>query len=331
MNICSKGEVELEKERLRLMVKVCQLYYQEGINQQEIAKRYGISRPQVSRLITAAKSEGIVEINVRNPFGKETTLEKKLIKHFNLKDAIVVDTSNLDSEASYTSLAIAGSVYFESVVNDNDIVGVMAGKSITAIANELNDIKRSGIHFVPLVGGWGLQGVKWHANTNVTQFARKARGEYWLLHAPAYVSSIDIHKTLLEEPQIKKVIDLANQANIALVGIGQISENATFFKSMNITQEELKEIKKEGTVGSIGTSFINSEGAEVGINFSRRMLGITGENLRKVPLVIGFASGASKVDAIHASLKGKWLNVLITDMETANEILKKENLEEDLI
>lgn len=319
----------MEKERLRLMVKVCQLYYQDGLSQKEIANQIGISRPQISRIISAAKSEGIVEITINNPFSKESTFEKELISRFHLKNAVVVDTTDLDREAANTSFASAGSIYFESVVNDNDIVGVMAGKSITSLINKLDRVNKKNLNFVPLVGGWGPQGANWHSNTNVTQLAKKTNGNGWILHAPAIVSSNEIHNNIINEPQIKKVIDLSKQANIALVGIGQMSDHATFFQSMNLTQNQLNDILDAGTVASICTTFINENGEEVSTEFSKRMIGIPSNDLKNVPLVIGFAKGNSKVEAIHASLKGNWLDVLITDLDTAKQIIQRDNFEEE--
>lgn len=319
----------MEKERLRLMVKVCQLYYQDRLSQQEIADLYRISRPQVSRMISAAREEGIVEIKVRNPFNNETSIEKELISSFNLKDAIVVDTTDDDSISGNTSLARAGSVFFESVVRSGDIIGVMAGKTITAFINELSELQEKDLQVVPLVGGWGAKGAYWNANANVAQLAEKSNSDYFLLHAPAIVSSVETRSKLMEEPEIKRVLELSNQANIALVGIGEISENATFFKSMNMSQDELEEIKSEGTTGSLGTSFLNHTGQEVGLGYSERMIGITGNKLKEIPLVVGFARGESKIDAIYSSLGGNWLDVLVTDMVTAKQILNKHKSKED--
>ncbi|SEP78906.1 DNA-binding transcriptional regulator LsrR, DeoR family [Virgibacillus subterraneus] len=318
----------MEKERLRFMVTICEEYYHEGLNQQEIAKKHGISRPQVSRMISAAKTEGIVEVNVRNPFSNEMTIEKELMKRFQLNNVIVVDSTDVDNRPSDTPFAIAGAIYLEGVIKRGGAVGVMAGKSIASVVSEINETQQSDTHFVPLIGGWGLNDTNWHANTCVTQLSRKTKGDCWVLHAPAMVSSDKLYRNLMDEPQIKKVISLANNVETAVVGIGEISESATFFNSMQMEKYELKKLKKEGAVASIGTSFINSYGEEIDLHISKRMIGISGSNLKAIPLVVGLARGIAKVDAIHASLKGEWIDVLITDMVTAEQILEKEKWEE---
>ncbi|MGB9553839.1 MAG: sugar-binding domain-containing protein [bacterium] len=47
------------------------------------------------------------------------------------------------------------------------------------------------------------------------------------------------------------------------------------------------------------------------------------EDLRKMPDVIGLAGGRYKVEAILGALRGKFVKILITDEDTAREVLKR--------
>ena len=49
-----------------LMIKACKLYYFEDKTQSQISKVLGISRPQVSRLLSLARADGTVKIEI-NP------------------------------------------------------------------------------------------------------------------------------------------------------------------------------------------------------------------------------------------------------------------------
>ncbi|MCL6573964.1 MAG: sugar-binding transcriptional regulator [Bacillus sp. (in: Bacteria)] len=316
----------MEKERLRLMVKVCQLYFHEGLNQQSIANKYGISRTQVSRMISQAKNEGVVEVRIRNPFSNEAAVERELLKRFNLRDVIVVDTDKSDTGRSDDLLAKAGAAFLETVFNDGDVIGVMAGKSINKLANELKETQRKELKFVPLIGGWGAEGVNWHSNSNASLMAEQMKGSHFLLHSPAIVSSVETRFLLMEEREIQNVITMASNANVAIIGIGEIAESATFVQSINLNESELSSIAIAGAVGSICTSFINEKGEEVAMDLSAKMIGLSGESLKKIPQVIALARGAVKADAIHASLTGSWVDVLITDMETAQIIIEKEKI-----
>src|SRR5699024_92778 len=102
--------------------------------------------------------------------------------------------------------------------------------------------------------------------------ARKTKGDYWVLHAPAIVSSDETQMSLMNEPQIQKVMTIVKKIDIALVGIEDVSERATFFKSTNMTTDDLAHMTQEGAVASIGTSFIDRHGHEVADHYANRMI-----------------------------------------------------------
>ena len=49
------------------MYRIAKMYYTDGLTQEQIAASESISRSQISRLLTQARSRGIVEITVRKP------------------------------------------------------------------------------------------------------------------------------------------------------------------------------------------------------------------------------------------------------------------------
>ena len=62
-------------QELELLLKVAQLYYEQGLTQNEIAKKLFISRSNISRLLTQAREAGIVEIKVHYPFERKRRIE----------------------------------------------------------------------------------------------------------------------------------------------------------------------------------------------------------------------------------------------------------------
>ena len=58
-------------DNTRLMVKVCKLCYEENMSQAEVSEKLHISKPQVSRIINAAREKGILNIYISNPFAED--------------------------------------------------------------------------------------------------------------------------------------------------------------------------------------------------------------------------------------------------------------------
>ncbi|MGO0063268.1 sugar-binding transcriptional regulator [Brevibacillus fluminis] len=312
----------IHDEKIRLLVKVSSLYYIDGLNQQEIASRLGISRPQVSRMLSAAKAEGIVQITIRNPYSEEQRYEKAIAETFGIHDCIVIQPSDADARMVDLHLGRAGATLLESVLKENDIVGVMAGRAIASLAEEMRFSGRKHLQFVPLVGGWGSEGSAWHANSNTRMMGEGLKAKYWFLNAPAIVGSTDAKEVLLKEKEIGDVLAMARQAKVAVVGIGQPTPNATIVRSGVFTEEEMCAVMEQGAVGNLCTTFINEKGEAIAHEAEQRMIGLSAAELRQIPNIIAIASGEEKVAAIAATLRGRWIDVLITDMATAKAVLE---------
>jgi deoxyribonucleoside regulator len=312
---------EMQNERRRLLAKISRLYYEDGLNQQDIAKRLGISRPHVSRMLATAKAEGIVNITINNPYSREQDIEQELVETFGILDAFVVSLEESSEQRFLHQLGRNCAALLESVLKDNDIVGVMAGRTIAAVAAELEYFERNALQFTPLVGGWGPAGSAWHANSNTMMFAEKLKSTYWLLHAPAVVASQETRELLMKEPEIASLFDITRKSSVAVVGIGQVSKEATIVQTGYFGDTDLNDVIQKGAVANVCASFLNEEGENIAFSAQTRMIGIDIPELRQHTNVIAVASGQDKVEAITATLRGKWIDILVTDLETAQWVL----------
>lgn len=195
----------------------------------------------------------------------------------------------------------------------------MAGLTINSISRYMKPIKQTGLTFVPLSGGFG-NNADWQANLNARNFGEHMQHQYMQLNAPYIVKSKAAYDILVEEPDIKSILKMADSVSTAIVGIGQMQRNATLINTGLLTKKQLSELHDKGTVGSICTSFFDSRGSIIDFSFSDHLIGMDLYQLKKVPRVIAVAFGKHKVQAITAALLGKWIDVLITDIRTAKEI-----------
>jgi len=312
--------MENSSENNRLLIKLCQMYYEDGMTQQEIAKRFGVSRPHISRMLAAAKNEKLVEIIIHNPYKNEQTLEKILVQKFGIREAIVINQQ--ESVSLSNSLSQGAIALLESIIQDNQFIGVMAGKTIADIAQNIEFFPRKNLEFIPLVGGWDSDGNEYNANSNTMNMANKLKSKYRLLHAPAIVNSVEVADLFKEEAGIQKVLSLASACDIALVGIGDVSLDSTIYTSQNLPKNSLDKLIELGAVANICASFLNEKGDLIKeFCLEKRMIGLHAQELRSIPNVIAVAGGKQKIKAITAALQGKWMDVLIIDAETAKAVL----------
>lgn len=304
----------------KLMVRAAQLYYYHENNQKQISEKLGISRAQVSRLLTAAREEGIVEIKINNPFLDETELEQEIKTLFNLKDVLIYDLDNLEGEDAYERLGELAATNFNLFIPDNEIIGVMSGKTISKLVKNLKPQNKNAL-FVPLIGGLGVHGYDWYANIICQRFAEKFNSEYLILNAPILVSDMDMHRQFLLENGIKNVIQTGKKCKFSILGVGTIDKDATTTQAEELTKKELDYLISEGAVASIATSYLDIDGNIVGRDIIQRSIGVSIVDLR-TSYRMALACGTKKAKAILATLKGGHIDGLITSVDTAKKILE---------
>ena len=108
---------------------------------------------------------------------------------------------------------------------------------------------------------------------------------------------------------------------MSVVGIGAAVEGATVLRNGIIRESELAILKMQGSVGDVLNHFYDSEGNPITTEIENRTISTDIEKLRTMKNVVGVAGGPEKVAAIKAVLRGGYLNVLVTDSKTAEELL----------
>jgi len=159
----------------------------------------------------------------------------------------------------------------------------------------------------------------------VSDLASKLGGKSLSLHAPAVTDSPQERENLLALRQVREVLDLTNQAQIALIGIGAIRPaTASMFQFASMSEADIRAITdNKKAAGEILLRVIDEFGEELDTNLNQRIVGLELEALKKIPLTIGVATTQEKVMPIVAALRGGYLKVLVTDEETAKEVLAK--------
>ena len=99
---------DLSQDRHRLLSEIADLYYNEGLSQQEIAERVQMSRPSISRLLLEARDNSIVEIKINYPIPTAPSLEEELIKRFSLRSAHILERGISTDDDSFRNLGRLG-------------------------------------------------------------------------------------------------------------------------------------------------------------------------------------------------------------------------------
>ena len=313
-------------DELRMMVRVARMYYEHGMSQSKIARELSLSQATISRLLQRSLSEEIVRISINVPQGIYARLEEELIERYGLVDAIVVDSLGEDNEQIINrDIGSAGAYYVESILKQNDIVGISSWSSaLLSMVDSMQKITtKNNIKVVQILGGIGNPGAEVHANRMTTRFADLVNGEAVFLPAPGVVGSPETLEVFYKDQYVKTAMDLFEKVTIALVGIGAVEPSPLVSQSGNIfSREDLNSLRDSGAVGDILMHYFDGQGKRTETFLDNRVASMSLQQLRKTKRSIGVAGGPRKVDAIRGALIGKWVNVLITDQHTAARLMQ---------
>jgi DNA-binding transcriptional regulator LsrR (DeoR family) len=314
----------INKDEKKQLVKIAKMYYFEELTQAAIAKKIGVSRPLISKMLQKAKDEGIVKITIDDDTSDVTGLEQRIAKRFALTDAIVVPTENMNESFVLRALGRAAAQYVSRALRHVDKVGVSWGKSLFQMVSEYPIESREHLTVIPLVGGIGSQSVELHSNQIAFEWAKKLNGQCESLYAPAIVETEKQRANLLQLSEIAHVLEEGKKVDLAIVGIGNPYQLSTTYQAGYLATADMEELKQGAVVGDIGSHFICSNGELADVSLNRRVIGLGLADLKKIPKVVGVAAGQHKVKGILAALNGGYVDVLVTDDQTVSRLLSDE-------
>ncbi|PWC11955.1 transcriptional regulator [Brenneria roseae subsp. americana] len=305
-----------------LLTEIAVAYYQDEITQEEIAKKFGLSRIKVGRLLKRAKEEGIVEITVRYHPVFSTRLEQQMLERFPIKRALIA-LDYQDEEEQRRQVAALVSGHLALTLKDDTVVAVGQGRNVAAVADHVSNVVERNCRFICGIGGTHRPGDAINADHISRRLAKKFGGSSETLYAPAYVENRALKDAFMQNGTIKETLDRARKADIALVGIGDMNENSYMVKLGWFTPHEIIDASlNQGVIGDIaGYDFFNAQGQHVDTVMNDRVIGVSIEELHKIPCVIAIAAENTKALAILGALRTGAIDIIATSAGNIRTIL----------
>lgn len=305
-----------------VLVAAATMYYLENRSQAEIARKLGVSRSNVSRILADARRAGIVDIRINNPFGRVPEVEDRLIARYGLRAARVAGRGTPETQLSRVG-ALGAQWLLENLPSDG-AVALSWGASVQAVVDAVStSAEHRGVEILPLVGGLSSVDSARDGNVLVRLLATKLGARHRRLYAPAVVESVVSRDALMRESAIASVLEAASGAQCAVVGIGQVGAGASaaIIDSMRLDPDERAAFEASGAVGDCCTRFFDLEGKVVDSAVNERVIAVELDALRTIPTVVGVAAGARKAQGTLGALRGGLVDILITDIDLAEQLL----------
>lgn len=302
---------------------IVKMYYIDHKGQKDIAKLTGISQAKVSRLLAEARDLGMVQVKVGHYEPRNTELEEKVASRFGLKTVAVIRTwEKQQPEIHLKNIGYFGAPIVVEMIRPNNTICISAGRHIAYLVSEMAFQHVAGISVLQTMGSVGATVTDYDAIEVGRRFANKLGARFYQLQAPAIAATPQERDVFVGHDQIKSVLKMMKKAQMAIVGIGA-PKDSIFLEKNFLKPKDIACLEEQKVVGEICGRFFNASGSQPQTKYKDCVIGITLEQLKKIPEVIGVTSGVHRAKAVTASIQAGLIKSLITDEETATALFEQ--------
>ncbi|KGF05571.1 sugar-binding transcriptional regulator [Arcanobacterium sp. S3PF19] len=310
-------------ERRNLAYEAAVMHYVQGETMESIARRLGVSRSTVSRLVKTARDEGYVQISLHPPKELADTLGMRISRYFGIRTHVVPVPLGANEARRLTSVATMAGLVISDLVQPNTVIAVAWGNTVSAVSDHLVPKSASGSVVVQLNGAANKNstGIP-YAGEIMEAFGRAYGAAVVHFPVPAFFDYADTREVLWRERSISSVREVQNSADIAVFGVGALDSKipSQVYSGGYLTHNELASLADEGVVGDICTVLLRADGSWADLELNRRASGPTPEALRAIKRRICVVSGTEKAVPLLAALRARVATDLIIDEDTASRL-----------
>ncbi len=306
-----------------LLAQIATMYYEQEMTQNAIAVQLGLSRVKVYRLLKQARAEQVAQIVITWPIQRDSELETLLKQTFGLKDALVLKTSTQNEMTTLQRLGQLGARYLERTLTDGSTMAVCLGRTSYETIHAISPTFQAKVRVAQAVGSVPFTMQQLDSATLARELAQRLGGEALYLTSPLMGDSVEASEVIRNQRDIKRTLMAAHQADVALTGVGNLDPAISGFSQAGfISAEELTTLTAAGAVGDMAGQIYTLDGELYPCEYNQRVIGITLEALKKIPLTIAIAMGQTKAKAILGGLRTGVIDVLCIDDLAAGEVMR---------
>lgn len=298
-----------------LAVEAARAYYLEDRTKVEIAHALGVSRFKVARLLTMARETGIVTVAINQNPQPQDRLNTQLQHRLGLRECIVIPTQG--SANPRRQVAAAGAGFLARRLVPDDVLGLSWGRTLALMTEHLVELPP--VKVVQLTGSLGTD-LAFSPIEILRRATSRSGGEAIPIMAPLVADSAAAASMMREQSQIRRALDTFAELTVAMLSVGSWEPATTQMRGY-LDEPTVAELEVAGVEGEVAGIFLAADGEVIAGEQSQRLIGITADELRKVPEIVIVAEGVAKAGTVVAAVRAGIANTLVIDVALAEAIL----------
>ena len=244
-----------------------------------------------------------------------SNLEMKIKNSLGIKDVVVAPGNYDENTTLIKDIANYAADYFLDNLKEDDVVAITGGTTMREFSEAVKTAKTyKDVTVVPARGSFG-QDVDTQSNSIASSLSKTLKSHLELLTIPDELVE-EAKEPLMRIPGIKNAIEAIKRTSVLVFSIGRADVMA---ERRNLSDESKKILKDSNAVGEAFGYYFNRNG-EIILKLST--VGIDLDLYNKINRNILVFAGSQKVEAFMAISEINKNFVLVTDENTAREILK---------
>jgi DNA-binding transcriptional regulator LsrR (DeoR family) len=309
---------DIRPAALVLAASIARRFYVDGVSKVDIAQEFGISRFKVARILTDAREQGLVRVDIRLPGTIDGGLSARLRDALGLRRAIVLDTAPEPEASLRQHLAEVTADLLAEIVVDDDVLGLTWSRTVEATTAALTRL--AGCTVVQLAGTLAHP----ERDTGTVELVRRAAavsgGRAYAIYAPLVVPDATTAASLRGQPGIAEALGRFGDLTKAVVAVGAWgAHHSTVWEA--VSDADRKHYLDLGACAEVSGRLFDAHGHALHTDLDDRIIAITVEQLRAVPEVVAIAAGAARAGAVGAVVRAGFVTTLVTDVGCARAIL----------
>jgi DNA-binding transcriptional regulator LsrR (DeoR family) len=301
-----------------LVEAILRRYYLDDATKLDIAREFGISRFKVARLLEEAKRRGLVHIEIA-PSAADPDRSERLRRALGLRRAVVVaDAVGGEPEAVRRAVGRLSARVVTELAGRASVVGISSSLALIAMGEEIESlgdctvVQLTGVLSTEITGRGPVELVR--------DVAAKSSGRSRVFYAPFVTPTAASARDLRQDPTIRWAMSAYPRLDVAVVTVGRWSAGASGLYD-SLAEREREQLARAGALGEICGIVVDDQGAQVTSPATERVLGISYDELRRVPEVVAVVYTGNRAPVIRALAAGKLITSIVTSAEVADEIL----------
>ncbi len=311
--------MDLDEDKIRKLVLVSKMYYEDDMTQNEISKVLKLSRPLISKYLSMAKEVGIVDIKIRSPYESDNVIMSILKDRYGIKGGSLIPPAN---NVSLTEGLIVKSAhqFILDTLQTYRRVGIgwgnMIGQVIELLQHNPGTLGLDG-EVISLIGNSATANKHYHTDGLCRVFGEKTGLSPQFIYTPALLESPEELHFFTKLEIYNKIRYQWKHLNFAIVNI----DNHPSVPDLATASRFGDKLAKHQAVGHMVSYYYDIQGNIIHSD-EDLVTRIPLEDLKKADIVMGVCNCNTNISTLLGALRTGILSHIFVDERIAGEIIK---------